>query len=72
MYHGGLRSYLEFRIASAPMTRWQLRQLSSCFGQGDGNTAAELGRLKSKFEVLEKISMEKNCTTRFQQKSTKS
>ena len=41
------------------------------FVKGDGNTAAELGRLKGEFEALEKISIEKNCSTRFQQKPTK-
>jgi hypothetical protein len=42
------------------------------FIKGDGNTAAELGRLKGEFEALEKASIEKNCSTRFQQKTTKS
>jgi len=39
--------------------------------KGDGQTAAELARLKGEFEALEKISIEKNCSTRFQQKIAK-
>lgn len=35
--------------------------------KGDGQTAAELGRLKGEFEALERISIEKNCVARFQQ-----
>jgi hypothetical protein len=41
------------------------------FIKGDGHTAAELGRLKGEFEALEKISIEKNCGLRFQQRATK-
>ena len=41
------------------------------FIKGDGNTAAELGRLKGEFEALEKASIEKNCNTRFQQRQAK-
>jgi hypothetical protein len=37
--------------------------------KGDGQTAAELGRLKGEFEALEKVSIEKNCGLRLQQKS---
>lgn len=29
--------------------------------KGDGNTAAELGRLKGEFEALEKVAIERNC-----------
>lgn len=36
------------------------------FIKGDGNTAAELGRLKGEFEALEKIAIEKNCDVRIQ------
>jgi hypothetical protein len=39
--------------------------------KGDGQTAAELARLKGEFEALEKISIEKNCSTRFQSKIAK-
>ena len=41
------------------------------FIKGDGQTAAELGRLKGEFEALEKASIEKNCGLRFQQRATK-
>ena len=37
--------------------------------KGDGQTAAELGRLKGEFEALEKVSNEKNCGLRLQQKT---
>ena len=37
--------------------------------KGDGQTAAELGRLKGEFEALEKVSIEKNCGLRLQQKT---
>ena len=33
--------------------------------KGDGQTAAELGRLKGEFEALEKASIEKNCGLQF-------
>ena len=36
------------------------------FIKGDGNTAAELGRLKGEFEALEKVGIEKNCGLRVQ------
>ena len=42
------------------------------FVKGDGQTAAELGRLKGEFEALEKVSIEKNCATRFQLQKTAS
>ena len=42
------------------------------FIKGDGNTAAELGRLKGEFEAIEKASIEKNCSTKFQQRQAKS
>jgi hypothetical protein len=42
------------------------------FVKGDGNTAAELGRLKGEFEALERASVEKNCGTRFQERPAKS
>jgi len=32
---------------------------------GDGQTAAELGRLKGEFEAVEKASIRKNCNLRF-------
>jgi hypothetical protein len=35
------------------------------FIKGDGQTAAELGRLKGEFEALEKASIEKNCGLQF-------
>lgn len=41
------------------------------FIKGDGQTAAELGRLKGEFEALEKASIEKKCGLRFQQHTTK-
>ena len=34
--------------------------------KGDGNTAAELARLKGEFEALEKAGIEKNCNLRVQ------
>lgn len=37
--------------------------------KGDGQTAAELGRLKGEFEALEKIANEKNCRLRLEQKT---
>ncbi len=39
--------------------------------KGDGQTAAELGRLKGEFETLEKVSIEKNCNLKFQQQTRK-
>lgn len=33
--------------------------------KGDGQTAAELGRLRGEFEALEKVSIEKNCGLQF-------
>ncbi len=33
--------------------------------KGDGQTAAELARLKGEFETLEKVSIEKNCGLKF-------
>jgi hypothetical protein len=42
------------------------------FIKGDGNTAAELGRLKGEFEAIEKASIEKNCSTKFQRQQAKS
>lgn len=35
------------------------------FIKGDGQTAAELARLKGEFETLEKVSIEKNCGLQF-------
>jgi hypothetical protein len=35
------------------------------FIKGDGQSAAELGRLKGEFETLEKVSIEKNCGLQF-------
>ena len=34
--------------------------------KGDGNTAAELGRLKGEFEALEQAGIQKNCNLRVQ------
>ena len=34
---------------------------------GDGQTAAELGRLKGEFQALEQASVQKNCGFQFQQ-----
>ena len=34
--------------------------------KGDGQAAAELGRLKGEFETLEKVSIQKNCRHKFQ------
>lgn len=39
------------------------------FVKDDGQTAAELGRLKGEFEALEKVSIEKSCSHRLQQKT---
>jgi len=36
------------------------------FIKGDGNTAAELARLKGEFEALEKVGIEKNCGLQIQ------
>jgi hypothetical protein len=36
------------------------------FVKGDGQTAAELGRLKGEFEAIEQASIQKNCGLRFQ------
>jgi hypothetical protein len=33
--------------------------------KGDGQTAAELARLKGEYEALEKIAIEKNCSMQF-------
>ena len=41
------------------------------FIKGDGQTAAELGRLKGEFEALERVSVEKGCPLRFQQQPAK-
>ena len=35
------------------------------FVGGDGQAAAELGRLKGEYEALEKIAIEKNCNVQF-------
>ena len=35
------------------------------FVKGDGQTAAELGRLKGEFEALERVSIQKNCGLHF-------
>jgi hypothetical protein len=37
--------------------------------KGDGQTAAELGRLKGEFEALERVANEKNCRLQMQQKT---
>ena len=37
------------------------------FIKGDGQSAAELGRLKGEFEALEQASIQKNCGIQFQQ-----
>jgi hypothetical protein len=39
--------------------------------KGDGQTAAELGRLKGEFEALERISIEKSCNLRFRQQTAR-
>lgn len=39
--------------------------------KGDGQTAAELGRLKGEFEALEKVSIQKNCGLVFKQAPAK-
>ena len=36
------------------------------FIKGDGQTAAELGRLRGEFEAIEQASIQKNCGMRFQ------
>jgi hypothetical protein len=38
------------------------------FIKGDGQTAAELARLKGEFDTLEKVSIEKNCGLQFRPK----
>lgn len=38
------------------------------FIKGDGQTSAELGRLRGEFEALEKASIEKNCDIQFRAK----
>jgi len=40
---------------------------SLLFIKGDGQSAAELGRLKGEFETLQKVSISKNCNLQFQQ-----
>jgi hypothetical protein len=40
---------------------------SLLFIKGDGQSAAELGRLKGEFETLQKVSIAKNCNLQFQQ-----
>ena len=35
------------------------------FVKGDGQAAAELGRLKGEFDALERVSIEKNCGLQF-------
>jgi hypothetical protein len=35
------------------------------FIKGDGQTAAELGRLRGEFDALEKVAIEKNCGLKF-------
>lgn len=37
------------------------------FIKGDGQTAAELGRLRGEFEALEQASIQKNCGIQFRQ-----
>jgi hypothetical protein len=39
------------------------------FIKGDGQTAAELGRLRGEFDALEKVAIEKNCGLRFRQRT---
>jgi hypothetical protein len=39
------------------------------FVKGDGQTAAELERLKGEFEAVERVGIEKNCNLRLQQKT---
>jgi hypothetical protein len=41
------------------------------FIKGDGQTAAELGRLKGEFEAIEKVAIEKNCGLRLQQRAAR-
>jgi hypothetical protein len=36
--------------------------------EGDGQTAAELGRLKGEFEALEKVAVKKGCDFEFRQR----
>jgi len=38
--------------------------------EGDGQTAAELARLKGEFETLEKVAVRKNCDLEFRQKTS--
>jgi hypothetical protein len=38
---------------------------------GDGQTAAELGRLKGEFEALERVAIEKKCSLQFRQEPQK-
>ncbi len=40
--------------------------------KGDATTAAELARLKGEMEAIERVSIEKKCNIRFQQKSSSS
>lgn len=40
------------------------------FMKGDGQTAAELARLRGEFEAIEKTSITKNCSFRFQKSIT--
>ena len=42
---------------------------SLLFIKGDGATAAELGRLKGEFDAIERVSIEKNCGLKFQQRA---
>lgn len=39
------------------------------FIKGDGQTAAELARLRGEFDALEKMSIEKNCGLQFRQQT---
>ena len=64
----GKRTNDAWTTAAAIVIFWP----AAFFVKGDGQTAAELGRLKGEFEALEKVSIEKNCTTRFQQHKTAS
>lgn len=38
------------------------------FIKGDGQTAAELSRLRGEFEALEQVSIQKNCNHQFRTK----
>lgn len=40
---------------------------SLLFIKGDGQTAAELGRLKGEFDTLQQVSIQKNCNLQFRQ-----